>query len=263
MTEFLTQLRKTVRLRMRLEALREKKELDEAHKKVENAPVDPRVTYPSYKSMDDYIDIDRLKSLNGYLAERLKRRDDGHKAFWTGPFTLNLFDNRVPGSKMVELQRSKNATYDYYDLDKADVWEPTEYARELPELMGFIRTLPFKSIGRAIIFYDFSGSPVTAHRDHANLDVAHEFIWFRPNLSKPFYMMNKQTGEKSYVKSYSAWFDTVNQFHGADATPGLSVSLRIDGIFTDELRQRIPKPSVNLASTASFWASVGDRRGDQ
>ncbi len=246
-----------------MQALREKKELDEAHHRVENAPVDPRVTYPSYKSFDDYIDIDRLKKLDGYLKERLARRADGHKPFWTGPFTLNLFDNRVPGSKMIELQRNKNATYDYYELNNSDLWEPTEHAREFPEVMDFIRTLPFKAIGRTLIFYDYSGGPVTAHRDHADIDVAHEFIWFRPNLAKPFYMMNKQTGERSYVKSYSAWFDTVNQFHGADGAPGLSVSLRVDGTFTDELRQRIPVPGVNIASTASLWANTGDRRDSQ
>ena len=125
--------------------------------------------------------------------------------------------------------------------------------------MDFIRTLPFKATGRMLIMYDFGGRPVTAHRDHDRIEVSNEFIWFRTNLTKPFFVMNKQTGERKYVESYSAWFDTVNQFHGADPAQEFSISLRVDGTFTDELRARIPVPSQNQASTASLWACIGDK----
>src|SRR3712207_8126464 len=37
------------------------------------------------------------------------------------------------------------------------------------------------------------------------------------------YMLDPVTGEKLYVASHSAWFDTVNQFHGADPSGGLSL----------------------------------------
>jgi hypothetical protein len=87
-----------------------------------------------------------------------------------------------------------------------------------------------------------------------NPEICHDFVWFRTSLAKPFYMLNAQTHEKLYVKSYSAWFDTVNQFHGSDASPGLSFSLRVDGVFTDELRKRIPLPRSNAASTPALWA---------
>lgn len=69
-------------------------------------------------------------------------------------------------------------------------------------------------------------------------------------------MLNHQTNEKLYVESYSAWFDSVNQYHGSDAREGLSFSIRVDGVFTDEFRAKIPKPEINLASTPSFWACV-------
>lgn len=67
-------------------------------------------------------------------------------------------------------------------------------------------------------------------------------------------MLNEQTKEKKYVDGYTAWFDTVNQYHGSDAQEGLTFSIRIDGKFTDEFRAKIPKPKTNPASTASFWA---------
>ena len=56
------------------------------------------------------------------------------------------------------------------------------------------------------------------------------------------------------MESYSAWFDTVNQYHGTDAHEGLGFSIRVDGIFTDEFRQRIARPAYNTASTPSLWA---------
>ena len=35
--------------------------------------VDARISYPSYKSFDEFIDVERLRSLDGYLTERIKR----------------------------------------------------------------------------------------------------------------------------------------------------------------------------------------------
>jgi hypothetical protein len=122
--------------------------------------------------------------------------------------------------------------------------------------MEFIRTLPFKATGRMLIMYDTEPRPVTAHRDHMERDICHEFIWFRTNKNKPFYMLNHVTGEQQYIDSYSAWFDTVNQFHGADGYNGLSFSIRVDGVFSDEFRAQIPLPAYNLSSTPSLWASL-------
>ena len=41
--------------------------------KGEKAWVDPRIEYPCYKSLDEFIDLDRLRSLDGYIAERVRR----------------------------------------------------------------------------------------------------------------------------------------------------------------------------------------------
>jgi diaminopimelate decarboxylase len=232
-------------------------------RQLENAYVDPRIEYPCYKSFDDFIDVDRLKALDGYVRERLERRTNDLQ-FSTGPMLLNRNDSEVAGGKLIWLTKNKNNTSgigsSYYDLDKPECWELSEDASRFPKVMDFIRTLPFKSTGRMIIMYDFSGKPVAAHHDHASMELSHEFIWFRPSLTKPFYMMNSRTKKRQYVSSYSAWFDTVNQFHGADAAPGFSISLRVDGTFTDEVRALIPLPTQNMASTAALWASIGDKQ---
>ena len=221
--------------------------------------VDPRISYPSYKSMDEFIDVERLRSLDGYIRQRIKRRlaEQRDYKFYTGPYKLNNSIPDRPGSRMIYLAYSEKPD-SYFDLDRTELWHPTAAAEEFALLMDFIRTLPFQSTGRMLIMYDDVRREVPAHRDHVETDICHEFMWFRTNLTKPFYMLDHNTGEKKYVDGYSAWFDTVNQFHGSDPFEGLAFSIRVDGIFTDEFRKRIPKPDFNLASTPSFWASVGD-----
>jgi hypothetical protein len=72
-------------------------------------------------------------------------------------------------------------------------------------------------------------------------------------------MLNPQTDEKKLVEGYSAWFDTVNQFHGSDEIDKLAFSIRVDGVFTDEFKAKIPMPKVNKASTPSYWASFNEQ----
>jgi hypothetical protein len=221
---------------------------------------DKRITYPCYKSFDDLIDVGRLRSLDGYIAEKIQRRIKTQRdlQFYTGPYKLKDASPDRPGSRMIYLAQS-GLPDSYFDLDRTELWKLTEAAQEFSLLMDFIATLPFKATGRMLIMYDDLYRPVSAHRDHAEQEVCHDFIWFRTNLRKPFYMINRETHEKLYVESYSAWFDTVNQFHGSDATKGLSFSIRVDGVFTDEFKKRIPTPARNLASTPALWACLSEK----
>ena len=221
-----------------------------------DARVDPGIRYPCYKSFDELIDVERLKSLDGYIRERIQRHIDAD----SGTFFLN--DHRLdeqspyePGVREIWLSENRpGVEYEYLNLDDPEVWERGPAADEFPLLMDFIATLPFRATGRMLIIYDDAGHAVPAHRDHMQPELCHEFLWLRTNRKKPFFMLNHKTGERLYVESYSAWFDTVNQFHGTDAAQGLSFSIRIDGIFSDELRSRIPRPAQNRASTPALWA---------
>ena len=211
--------------------------------------------YPSYVDLDPFLDIARLRSFDAYIRERLERRLAAERdlRFYTGPFVLQADAPTLPGSRMVSLTRSARPD-DYYDLDRTDLWQPSEEAAEFAELMDFLATLPFAATGRMLIMYDASGRAVTAHRDHDSLDLCHEFIWLRTNLAKPFYMLDPESGARRYVAGHSAWFDTVNQYHGADAGSGLTWSLRVDGRFSDAFRAMIPDAPANPASRAAVWA---------
>jgi hypothetical protein len=223
---------------------------------IEQAKIDSNITYPCYKSFDEFIDVERLRSLNDYIVERINFHIKAEK----DDYFLNLhrLDDAMPyqpGVREIWLTRTKpEEPYDYVNLDKPGLWERTEAADEFADLMDFIDTLPFKETGRMLIIYDDAGKEVPPHRDHLETEICNEFVWFRTNLIKPFYVLNHQTGEKKYVESYSAWFDSVNQFHGSEAAEGLSFSMRVDGKFTDEFKSKIPKPEFNPASMPALWA---------
>ena len=213
--------------------------------------------FPSYVDLDPFIDVGRLKALDQYLRERISRRLAAERdlKFYTGPFVLESDAATLPGSQLIYLARSAEPE-NYYDLDRTELWAPSAEADEFPELMDFIATLPFEQTGRMIIMYDPLGRAVTAHRDHDSQDLCHEFFWFRTNLDKPFYLLNPETGEKSYVAGYSAWFDTVNQYHGAEASGELAWSIRVDGRFSDSFRAMIPEAEGNRSIRPTLWAKA-------
>ena len=229
------------------------------------AAVDSRITYPCYKSLDEFIDVERLSSLDSYVTEKINshirtQRED----YFLNLYRLNAETPYQPGVREIWLSSTKaGLSLDYLDfVDKTEAWELTEHASEFAELMQFIETLPFAEKGRMLIIYDDAEKTVPAHRDHLDTEICNEFIWFRTNFRKPLYMLNPNTNEKKYIASYSAWFDSVNQYHGSDASEGLSFSIRVDGKFTDEFRKLIPEPEFNPASTPAFWACVSEKKDD-
>ena len=215
---------------------------------------------PAYRSFDEFIDVERLRSLDSYLRRRIER----HIAADTDDFFVNqhcLEENAPykPGVREVWLTRTLPGTvYNYLDIDRPGFWHRTAEASEFSLLIDFVETLPFEYTGRILLIYDNGGHSVPAHRDHETEDICHDFIWLRTNVRKPFYLLNQNTGEKLYVDGYSAWFDTVNQYHGSDAAEGLTFSLRVDGRFTSDFRKQIPYSDDNPAATPTLWPSVGE-----
>ena len=219
-------------------------------------PVIGAPVYPSYVNLDPMVDVERLQRLDAYVRERLERRLVAERdlRFYTGQFILEEGGATLPGSRMVYLSQSDRPD-DYYDLDACEHWHASAEADEFSELMDFIATLPFAATARMLIMYDPDGRAVTAHRDHDSVDLCHEFFWVRTNTDKPFYLLDPQTSEKRYVSGHAAWFDTVNQYHGADATGELAWSIRVDGRFTDDFRRQIPEAAGKSASRPALWAA--------
>jgi hypothetical protein len=110
--------------------------------------MNPYARYPSYVDLDPFIDVERLRALDAYVRTRVERRLQEAKdlAFYTGPFLLDGREPYLPGSRLVYLTQSEREQ-DYYDLDRANLWQLTEDAELFGELMAFIDTLPFEATG--------------------------------------------------------------------------------------------------------------------
>ncbi len=216
--------------------------------------------YPSYVDLDPFIDVARLRSLDDFMTERLRdHARQGADSFFLNQHRLDAASAYRPGVREIWLSElAPGVPYDYLDLDNPGVWQPSAASLEFAPLMDFLATLPFAARARMIVIYDFEGNAVPAHRDHTEYDLCNEFVWMRTNLDKRFYVLNPDTGEKRYVESHSAWFDTVNQYHGAEASEAMTFSIRVDGRFSDSFRRQIPYPAENRSSAPALWASKLD-----
>ena len=123
---------------------------------------------------------------------------------------------------------------------EADATEPTPNAKHFGKLLQFIASeLPFTEIGRVLFFVQDHGMPLPIHRDSIE-DTPHhnEFIWLDPKRCKPLFVYDEAGDIRHYVQSRAVFFND-RDYHGADSTPAMTYSLRIDGKFTPEFRQLI------------------------
>ena len=116
---------------------------------------------------------------------------------------------------------------------------PTREAELFGDLLAFIGTLPFQYTGRILLIFDDAGLNTPAHVDHSDLAWRQEFLWFRPNLNKRFYILDNNSNEKVYINGYSAWFDTGKIRHGVDGCKLFTMSIRVDGVFTPKFRHTL------------------------
>jgi len=215
------------------------------------------IHYPSYVDFDQFIDVARLRALDGFIADRIEHHIRAEQdSYFLNEHRLDADSPYIPGVREIWLSQTKPGTpYDYLDVDRPERWVPSAAAEEFQPLMDFIATLPFAATARALIIYDNGKNSVPAHRDHTDGELCHEFIWMRTRFNKRFYMLDPSSGTKKYVVSHSAWFDSVNQYHGADGSNSLSFSIRVDGIFNDDLRRQIPFIDPVRSAAPAIWAA--------
>lgn len=105
-----------------------------------------------------------------------------------------------------------------------------------PTLMQFIATLPFAEIGRVLIFLTDHDLVTPLHQDDSETPHKNEFLWFRSNLHKRFFVYENQ--QKHHIDSHSAFFNE-HHWHGTDPLPQMCFSIRVDGVFTEQFRAQL------------------------
>jgi hypothetical protein len=116
-------------------------------------------------------------------------------------------------------------------------------AKYFAPLIAWIEQLDiFESYGRVHCFLTEHDCVTVEHSDYLPIDGHQaEMIWIRTRLDKGLYVMDRETLEKHHVQGYTAFFNE-QDIHGAESSPRMTVSLRIDGVFTKNTRRALGIP---------------------
>jgi Rieske 2Fe-2S family protein len=129
-----------------------------------------------------------------------------------------------------------------YHLLENDRWEDKhsgagkdfseEAAATFPETIASIRALPFREIGRVVIFGLEPNDHAPLHRDSEpgrSLSVA-QSISIDPRGTKGFYLCNGEHEPPTVVDARVYWFNDMD-YHGVLPAPFFRYSIRVDGTF--------------------------------
>ncbi len=145
--------------------------------------------------------------------------------------------------------------YIYYFLWEEGDWndrpgerQMTEESKHFPNVVNWILSMKgtiFKSIGRVIFFHCEADGLPFEHRDldaKNGLNVVkphrNEFIHIRPDTRNQFYIWDPSKKMKYGLNTRAAWWNDVD-WHGGNRVMSQTYSLRIDGKFTDEFRDKL------------------------
>jgi Rieske 2Fe-2S family protein len=145
-------------------------------------------------------------------------------------------------------------TIDWDDLQKKKTVVHPETEALLPKTFDFIRQLPFEETDRIVIFGVDPLCIVPVHRDapyRPENPAYAEFLNFSPSrFDKRFFVYNNSNGKKHFPQSRAYWFNECD-FHGVEAQPHFTYTIRVNGRFTEsfrkdiyrEIRQRMQRPA--------------------
>lgn len=93
-----------------------------------------------------------------------------------------------------------------------------------------IETLPFKVLGRVVIYASWATSNVPCHRDQLPGSSMDQMISFNPGGYRPIYIYDAKEKKKHYLpEHYRAFSYNTNDYHGVDSVPHFSYTVRVDG----------------------------------
>jgi hypothetical protein len=204
--------------------------------------------------LDRYLDLDGLEPVNREFKETIGTIS---KKYWnifyaetSGTEDLDsrnidfTFDVEIPedSGDMYTLYlrefadgHKKATDLDYLLIDKHESWVDLPIYEKFPKTKNLVSKLPFKNVARVMFCFQEKTGKSGIHVDHVDSNWRQEFIWFRLDISKKFYLL--ENNKPIYIQGSSGWFDTTIP-HGSE-TEEYGVSLRVDGEFTPEFRKKL------------------------
>jgi hypothetical protein len=129
------------------------------------------------------------------------------------------------------------------DKNSGDDKEFGDEAQELfPETVAFIRELPFREIGRCVLFGLEAHDHAPLHRDtapDAKRAIDHS-ISICPRGDKRFFLSSPDLSQRVPVTSRLYWFNDMD-WHGVEADPFFRYSIRVDGVFEPEFVEQLQR----------------------
>jgi len=115
-----------------------------------------------------------------------------------------------------------------------DLNDWNDIASTMPYTKKIIQSLPFKEIGRVVIYGSWADSIVPCHRDQPTSNEINHHINFTPGGPRPIYLYDCPSETKHYLPEdhiFHAY--NVTDYHGVDAMPRFSYTVRVDGVYED------------------------------
>lgn len=118
-----------------------------------------------------------------------------------------------------------------------------EAERRFPKTVAFVKSLPFREIGRAVIFGLHANDHAPAHRDTepGSAEVLAQSISFAPRggpRRKRLYVCGDGGAPKHVVDARIYWFNDMD-WHGVEADPYFRYSIRVDGVFERDFERKL------------------------
>lgn len=209
----------------------------------------PTTLFPPGTKNRNYTDLNSIPDINPTFIDEYNSTLAGLTLQQQHRFA-ELAGGMISSGNYIELRYP--ASRKYKDIFDCELCQDNLAEQALfPELMEFIKTLPFSSIGRIIIFIS---SPFIEGHIHSDLSSTQEFlfppllnkyayknnnfIWFNPNNKKKFFIYDEDNDSKISVNSEACFFNTWD-YHGSDISTTTTFSFRIDGRFTKELKLKL------------------------
>ena len=203
-----------------------------------NKRINYKINEPTrpYILLDQYINKEKLDQLGKYLYTSPEFKIIAEK-------TKYQYVKKKPTKAKqinITMPNFKHNFYNYHHNKKySKYYYETKYYTQLKYLKDFVESLPFfEEIGFIRIWIDYNGNSSTSHIDHKYKNLTDEFVWLCPYGYKKLYIM-KNKKKYSIEKNHKCvWFNTQHK-HGIDYTGNFSISLRVDGKFTNKFKQII------------------------
>jgi hypothetical protein len=132
----------------------------------------------------------------------------------------------LPWYFMIELKPNKLLT----KTKDLEPWNDTSTL--FPYTKYCIEQMPFKEIGRVVIYGSWPDSKVPCHRDHIPSKECDHHINFNPGGYRPVYIYDSVNNQKHYLpEDYKFYAYNTTDYHGVDSVSTFSYTVRVDGTY--------------------------------